>query len=553
MKNRRKIGIIVALSIALVISVSVGFVRNDFEIAKNLDIYATLLKQLNENYVDDINPNILVEESINAMLNKLDPYTVYYPESQMEEFKLLTTGHYGGIGAIVQQADDYVMIAEPYEGSPAYKAGLQAGDKIMSVNGQSAKGKTVADVSSILKGQPGTSVKLEIMPYGKQTTVTKNIVREEIQLPNISYSGKLTDDIGYIRLSQFLEKAAMDVKNEFIQLKSQNITALVLDLRGNGGGLLNEAVDLVGLFVPKNELVVSTKGKLQDRNQFYYTRNEPIDVKIPLVILVDEMSASASEIVAGAIQDLDRGLVIGRRTFGKGLVQNIVPLSYNTKLKVTVSKYYIPSGRCIQKYDYADRDDKGQSKSKADSSAVAFKTKKGRIVYDYGGVEPDILIESDIYSTILLTMIENRILFNYANEFKFKNNSIPAVKDFVFTDTMYDDFLKYFATQDVKYETYSEKQLAILEKSIEDDKFSSDVVKEIEKLKEMIKKDKTNDLQRFKKEIKELLTLEIVSRYYYQKGRAEASLLMDPEIKKAKAIIEDKAQYEQVLKGNVGK
>ena len=270
MKNRRKIGIIVALSIALVISVSVGFVRNDFEIAKNLDIYATLLKQLNENYVDDINPNILVEESINAMLNKLDPYTVYYPESQMEEFKLLTTGHYGGIGAIVQQADDYVMIAEPYEGSPAYKAGLQAGDKIMSVNGQSAKGKTVADVSSILKGQPGTSVKLEIMPYGKQTTVTKNIVREEIQLPNISYSGKLTDDIGYIRLSQFLEKAAMDVKNEFIQLKSQNITALVLDLRGNGGGLLNEAVDLVGLFVPKNELVVSTKGKLQDRNQFYY-------------------------------------------------------------------------------------------------------------------------------------------------------------------------------------------------------------------------------------------------------------------------------------------
>lgn len=318
MKNRRKIGIIVALSIALVISVSVGFVRNDFEIAKNLDIYATLLKQLNENYVDDINPNILVEESINAMLNKLDPYTVYYPESQMEEFKLLTTGHYGGIGAIVQQADDYVMIAEPYEGSPAFKAGLQAGDKIMSVNGQSAKGKTVADVSSILKGQPGTSVKLEIMPYGKQTTVTKNIVREEIQLPNISYSGKLTDDIGYIRLSQFLEKAAMDVKNEFIQLKSQNITALVLDLRGNGGGLLNEAVDLVGLFVPKNELVVSTKGKLQDRNQFYYTRNEPVDVKIPLVILVDEMSASASEIVAGAIQDLEQRIGNRKTYFRKG-------------------------------------------------------------------------------------------------------------------------------------------------------------------------------------------------------------------------------------------
>ncbi len=393
----------------LLTSLTIGFIRNDFEIAKNLDIYATLLRQLNENYVDDINPADLVEESINAMLTKLDPYTVYYPESQMEEFKLLTTGHYGGIGAMILQDDDYVLISETYEGTPAFKSGLQAGDKIIAVNDVSAKGKSVSDVSAILKGQPGTTVKLEIQSYGKKSTSVKKIVREEIKFPNISYSGKITDEIGYIRLSQFMENAAMDVNNAFKLLKSEGITSLVLDLRGNGGGLLTEAVDIVNLFVNKGELIVSTKGKIPERNQLYYTRNEAVDTQIPLIVLVDDYSASASEIVAGAIQDLDRGLVIGQRTFGKGLVQNIVPLSYNTKLKVTVSKYYIPSGRCIQKIDYSDRDSSGHSKLKIDSNAIAFKTKNGRTVYDYGGVEPDIRIEQDEYSTILLAMFDKKI------------------------------------------------------------------------------------------------------------------------------------------------
>ena len=338
MKHKKR-NVWIIISFVLLTSLSIGFVRNDFEIAKNLDIYATLLRQLNENYVDDINVSDLVEGSIKAMLNKMDPYTVFYPESQMEEFKLLTTGHYGGIGATILQEEEYVVVSEPYEGTPAYKSGLQAGDKIVKVNDKDVKNKTVSDVSALLRGQPGTTVKLDIIPYGRKSIISKNIVREEIKFPNVTYSGKVNDDVGYIYLSQFMENASLDVKNAFLALKEEGINSLILDLRGNGGGLLNEAVDLVNLFVDKGELIVSTKGKLPDKNQLYFTRNEPVDTKIPLIVLVDAYSASASEIVSGAIQDLDRGVVVGQRTYGKGLVQNVLPLSYNTKLKVTVSKY----------------------------------------------------------------------------------------------------------------------------------------------------------------------------------------------------------------------
>ncbi|NLE62668.1 MAG: S41 family peptidase [Bacteroidales bacterium] len=549
MKHKKR-NVWIIISFVLLTSLSIGFVRNDFEIAKNLDIYATLLRQLNENYVDDINVSDLVEGSIKAMLNKMDPYTVFYPESQMEEFKLLTTGHYGGIGATILQEEEYVVVSEPYEGTPAYKSGLQAGDKIVKVNDKDVKNKTVSDVSALLRGQPGTTVKLDIIPYGRKSIISKNIVREEIKFPNVTYSGKVNDDVGYIYLSQFMENASLDVKNAFLALKEEGINSLILDLRGNGGGLLNEAVDLVNLFVDKGELIVSTKGKLPDKNQLYFTRNEPVDTKIPLIVLVDAYSASASEIVSGAIQDLDRGVVVGQRTYGKGLVQNVLPLSYNTKLKVTVSKYYIPSGRCIQKIDYSDKDSSGKSKSKIDSNAVAFKTKNGRTVYDYGGVEPDIVITPETYSTILLAMLEKRIIFNYANEFKLKNNKIPSAKDFVFTNEMYDDFLAYVANQHIEYETFTEKQIKNLEQSVKDDKFSIEVDKEIKELKEAVQKEKNNDLQRYKKEIKELLTLEIVNRYYYQKGRIEASLQIDPEMIKAKELLHNPHEYSVLLKAN---
>lgn len=552
MKGKKR-NILIVISFVLLTSLTIGFVRNDFEIAKNLDIYATLLRQLNENYVDDINVTNLVEESIHAMLNKLDPYTVFYPESQMEELKLMTAGHYGGIGATILQTEDYVVISEPYEGTPAYKTGLQAGDKIVKVNNQDVKNKSVSDVSALLRGHPGTSVKLDIIPYGRKSIVSKNVVREEIKFPNVAYVSKVGDDIGYIYLTQFMENASLDVKNAFLSLKEEGIKSLILDLRGNGGGLLHEAVNIVNLFVDKGELIVSTKGKLSDKNQFYYTENEVLDANIPLVVLVDGFSASASEIVAGAIQDLDRGVVIGRRTFGKGLVQNVLPLSYNTNLKVTVSKYYIPSGRCIQKVDYSDRDSNGLSKSKIDSNAVAFKTKNGRTVYDYGGVEPDVVIKPETYSTILLAMLEKRIIFNYANEFKFNNNKIPPVENFVFTDQMYEDFLSYAVNQNIEYETYTERQIANLEQSVKDDKFSEAVNKEINQLKELVKKEKSKDLERYKKEIKELLYLEIVSRYYYQKGRLQASLQIDPEMIKAKDLLHNLHEYTALLKGKTKK
>lgn len=547
-KNKTKHSVIIVLAIVAALF-TCNFVRSDFEIAKNLDIYASLFKELDANYVDKINVTDLNKTAIDAMLNKLDPYTVYYPESDLEEFKLMTTGQYGGIGATIQQGDDYVMISEPYDNWPAFKAGLQPGDKIIEVGGKDMKKKSVSDVSSLLKGQPGTTVSLGIIPYGKNKIVKKDIVREEIKLPPVSYYGMVADEIGYIRLDQFTDNASMEVKNAFMKLKEQNMQYLILDLRGNGGGLLTEAVNIVNFFVDRGNLVVSTKGNAEDRNQNYYTMNTPLDTKIPLAVLVNGHSASASEIVAGALQDLDRAVIIGQRTFGKGLVQNVLPLSYNTRLKVTVSKYYLPSGRCVQKVDYFHKDSTGKSSSKADSSAMAFKTKSGRVVYDYGGVEPDVAITNENYSTVLLAMFQKNIIFNYANEFKLKNNSILSIDKFVFTDAMYDDFLKYVSDKHLEYETFTEKQIKQLKESIEADKFTDNVSDVIKTLEAAVAKDKSTDLIRFKKEISEMLEIEIVSRYYSQKGKIEASLKIDPELKQASGLLKNNADFTSILKG----
>ena len=526
--NRKRKTTLRILAAVLMVSGSICFVRNDFEIAKNLDIYATLMRQLNENYVDDLNIGDLVRTSIDAMLEELDPYTVYYPESDLEEFRLMTTGQYGGIGALIQQDSDYVIVSEPYENTPAMESGLQAGDRILAIDGKAIRGKSVSDVSTALKGQPGTTVRLTIQPYGHKNSIVKEITRKEIKLPSITYTGMLREGIGYIRLAQFTEHAGKEVKEAFLKLKEQQMRCLVLDLRGNGGGLLNEAVHIVSLFVPNGELVVSTKGKQQHLNQQYYTSSEPIDTQMPIAVLVDGHSASASEIVAGALQDLDRAVIIGERTFGKGLVQNVLPLSYNSQLKVTVSKYYIPSGRCIQKIDYQHKDSNGVNLRKADSNATAFQTRHGRTVYDYGGVEPDLKVKPEAYSTVLLALISQKMIFNYANEYRLQHKSIPPVSEFTFTDAMYADFVQFVKQRNIVYETFTEKAMKQLEEAAKEDKTDGKLQSELQSLKRAIEKEKATDLQKYKKEISEMLHIEIVGRYYYQKGQSEAAMQYDP-------------------------
>lgn len=553
MTTKKKRNIIIISCVSIIFLTIVGFVRNDFEIAKNLDIYSSLLRQLDEHYVDEINVNDLVKTSIDGMLDKLDPYTVYYPESDLEEFKLMTTGQYGGIGSTIQQDSNYVIFSEPYEGSPAYSAGIQPGDKIISIEGKSMKGASVSDVSNLLKGQPGTKVKITIQPYGSNKTISKEIVREEIKFPNISYSGMIDNQIGYVKLDQFTENAANDVKTAFTQLKNNGMKKFVLDLRDNGGGLLNEAIDIVNLFIDKGNIIVTTKGKNPKQTQTFATSKTALDNQIPIVVLVNRNSASASEIVSGSLQDFDRAVLIGERTFGKGLVQNILPLSYNTRVKVTVSKYYIPSGRCIQGIDYSDKDKNGISKHKADSSATAFKTKNGRTVYDYGGVEPDINVEIEPYSTVLLAMFAQQIIFNYANEYKLKHHSIAPAKEFRITDEIYQDFTKFVKTKNLAYETFTEKQIKNLKTSVENDKFSDKINKQISDLEQSVKEEKANDLVRYRKEISQLLQMEIVERYYAQKGRIENSLSIDPDLNKAIEILNNDKTYHSILKGTYNK
>ena len=356
--------------------------QNDFEIAKNVDIFVSILKELNDKYADEISPGKLTETAIDAMLNSLDPYTVYYPESEIEDFRMMTTGQYGGVGALIQQHGKDVVISEPYEGTPSQKAGLRAGDIVRKVNGQSLEGKNSSDVSTAMKGQPGSTLVLEVFRPSENKTLTFNIVREEIKMPNIPYSGMLDKEVGYVKLDQFTEKAGTEVREAFLKLKEQGMKYFILDLRDNGGGLLSEAVNIMNIFVDRGVQIVETKGKIPEQQRVHRTLAPVTDKDIPVVVLINEHSASASEIVSGAFQDLDRGVIVGKKSFGKGLVQNVLPIDYYTSLKITVAKYYIPSGRCVQNIEYFDKDTTSGAFKIPDSLAVAFKTKNGRTVYD---------------------------------------------------------------------------------------------------------------------------------------------------------------------------
>ncbi len=546
MKKSKKY--IVAICIALSCVVSFSFVDSYFEVSKNLDIFATLFRELNIYYVDETKPGELIKKGIDDMLASLDPYTNFYPESDIEDYRFMTTGQYGGIGALIRQDGDYVVISEPYEGFPAQKADLRAGDKILKINDIEAKGKKSDDISKYLKGQASSTVKLIIEREGVSKPFEKIVNREEIKIKSVSYSGMIDQNTGYIKLTGFTENAAGEVKEALLNLKKNpDMKYLIFDMRGNPGGLLKEAIDIVSLFVEKGTEIVSTKGKVKDWDKVHKSINAPVDLTTPIAVLVDRGSASAAEIVSGSLQDLDRAVVIGQRSFGKGLVQQTRPLSYGAQLKVTVAKYYTPSGRCIQALDYSHRRDDGSVERVPDSLITAFKTKNGRIVYDGGGITPDVVVPVRKFSNILSSLATKNFIFNYATRFRNQAPSIPNAKEFNLTETEYNDFVKYLSGKEYDYETKTEKALNDLLAMKENDKEIENISAEIESFKSKIKAKKKNDLMEFKPEISQFLEEEISSRYYFQNGRLETSLQEDDDIKAAKEVIKDETKFKNIL------
>ncbi|MDQ3393660.1 MAG: S41 family peptidase [Bacteroidota bacterium] len=518
-----------------------------FEIAKNLDIFATLFKEVNTYYVDDVNPNQLISTGIEAMLASLDPYTNYIPEDAIEDFRTMTTGQYGGIGALIGQRNGKNMVLMPYKGFPAQIGGLMIGDEILKIDGIDVKKKSTGDISKLLKGQANTDLNLTIKRYGQTDHFDLKLKREKITIQNIPFHGMVTNNVGYVKLSDFTAGASKEVKDALQDLKNKGAQKIIFDLRDNPGGLLSEAVNISNLFINKGSEVVSTKGKMTDWNKSYKALNSPFDTDLPLVVLTSSRSASAAEIVAGVVQDYDRGVLVGQKSFGKGLVQATRPLTYNSQLKVTTAKYYTPSGRCIQAIDYSHRNEDGSVGKVPDSLKVAFKTKNGRIVYDGGGVDPDLAIEKKMFPPIAQSLGAKGLIFDYATEFRHKNTQIASPKDFKITDEEYNHFVKWLSNKDYDYVTKVEKTIEDLIENAKDEQFFEDIDKHIQSLKARVQHNKEHDLQIFKDDIKLLLKEEIISRYYYQQGIIEASFSHDEDVREALNVLNDTKRYEQIL------
>lgn len=548
MKNNTIQSFALSAIAVFIISIQFSWAQSErFEIIKNMELIDEIYENLDKYYVESPKIGKMSVAGISAMLEDLDPYTVFYPESDIEDYRLMTTGQYGGIGAIIRKIGDYVVIAEPYEGSPAATAGIRAGDKILAIDGRSMQKKNTDEVSSNLKGPKGTTITVEVeRPNGAKETV--KITRDEIKVPDIPYAGMLNNEVGYIKLTSFTQTASSEVKKNFLSLKEKGMKKLVFDLRGNGGGLLMEAVHIVNMFVPKGQLVVQTKGRLVEENREYKTVNEPLDLNIPVVVLVDGGSASASEIVSGSLQDLDRAVVVGETSFGKGLVQRTLDLSYGAKMKLTIAKYYTPSGRCVQRLEYYDRNEGAKPEDVPDSLLHVFKTKNGRDVIDGRGIEPDMKVEAPELSRLALMIYANNVLFNYVTDYVKTHPSIAPAEQFRLSDEDYEAFKKYAIQDTFTYSTASEEQLMKMQKTIEKENLMDDAKAEYEALMAKITPSKERDLVKFEAQIRQLIENEIVSRYYFQQGRVQNSFNHDEVLKKGIELLNNTQQYNTILK-----
>jgi carboxyl-terminal processing protease len=555
MSSRLKQIIIVSIvSASSLVFISAALAPSFFEVTKQLDIFTTFYRELNTYYVDTINPTQIIQIGISEMAQSLDPYTDFIPEDDIQEYRQQTTGRYGGIGSLISTRGDFVIITDPYEDFPAAKAGLRPGDKILEIDGKSAKKQNSDFVSKTLRGKAGTSVVLKIarpQSDGTDKELNVTLTREEIKIKNVPYYGILKDEIGYIRLGSFTDRAGLEVRNAMIAMIAKyKIKGLVLDLRGNPGGLLNEAINVAACFVDKGTEIVSTKGRIREQVSSYTTNLDPVDTKLPLTILVDEGSASAAEIVSGALQDLDRAVVVGEKTFGKGLVQSTHSLPYNAKLKITTAKYYIPSGRCIQAINYANKKEDGTVNKLPDSLKVAFKTKGGRIVYDGVGIEPDVKNEEDEkVSPVAIALYVQNAIFDYAIKYRAQKQSIAPAKNFKLTDEEYLEFVKYVSgLKDFKYETESEKALDAVKKAAEKEKLFNALSKEYTNLSKKLEHDKMNDVMKDKKNIKQILEQEICAHFYLGTGRIENTIQSDPAITKALNVVSSNENYSKILR-----
>lgn len=537
---------------ALLLVAAIGFAfrkpaEKYFDIAKSLDIFATLFKEVNAYYVDEVEPEKLVRRGIDGMLESLDPYTDYIPEDEIESFRISTTGQYGGIGALIGIVNKKTVVTNPYKDFPAYRSGIKVGDEIIAVDGKNVQGKSTTEVSTLLKGQPKTEVELRIRRMGLSQDLTLKIKREKINITNLAYFGIIDNEVAYIRLDDFTPGASREVADALQQLKERGAKKLILDLRENPGGLLHEAVNIVSLFIPRGQEVVSTKGKVEEWNKSYNTLNAPIDTEIPIVVLVNDGSASASEIVAGALQDYDRAVLIGSRTFGKGLVQTTRPLTYGAQLKVTTAKYYIPSGRCIQALDYTHRREDGTVERVADSLKVEFKTKHGRKVFDGGGLDPDIKIENEYVGALSSALISSGLVFEFATRYCTENPEKPQLSSFHITDKDYEKFLALAKEQKFTYSTPLERHIRQLVETAKKEKYYSEMESQLTSLKSKVDAGKAADFTRFKSEIVKILEEQIAFHYAQNEGQMEMSLQQDHAVIEARKLLQTPDSYQKIL------